>query len=86
MMKRLFWFTLGVGAGAAGALYAQRRIQRTVKRYTPPAIADRMTTAMKQFGADVADSARAGRTAMAERETQLRRDRRHHRAETPTSA
>lgn len=81
MMKRLFWFTLGAITGATGALYAQRRIQRTVERYTPPAIADRMTDAIKRFGADVADSARAGRTAMAEREAQGR-DARHRRTST----
>ena len=80
-MRRTFWFGLGVICGAFGAVYLQRRIAEIRERYTPPAVANRMTDAIKRFGSDVAESARAGRSAMAEREHDMRRGR----AESPVS-
>lgn len=84
-MRRMFWFGLGAVCGAFGAVYLQRRVTAIRERYTPPAVANRMTDAIKRFGSDVAESARAGKAAMAERETEMRRDRRGHRAESPVS-
>ena len=86
MTKRMFWFVLGVVAGVTGSMYLQRRLQQVKERYTPPAIANRMTDAVKRFGSDVAESARAGKATMSERETDMRRTRRHHRAESPVNA
>ena len=85
MTKRMFWFVLGLVTGVAGTFYAQKRLQQVKERYTPPAIANRVGDAVKRFGSDVAESARVGKAAMTERETEIRRDRRHHRAESPVS-
>jgi hypothetical protein len=85
MTKRMFWFLLGLMAGAATVVVAQKRLQAIKARYAPPAIANRVGDAVKRFGADVAESARTGKATMSERETQLRRGRRRRHSETPVS-
>ena len=72
MARRFFAFGLGIATGSAATIYAQRRYRKTVQRYAPPAIAERMTDAVKRFGSDVAASAREGRSVMLEREQTLR--------------
>ena len=38
MMKRLFWFSLGVVAGAAGLMWARRKAIAAAEKITPSAI------------------------------------------------
>jgi hypothetical protein len=38
MMKRLFWFSLGVVAGATGLLWARRKAIAAAEKITPSAI------------------------------------------------
>ena len=63
-MKRVFWIALGATAG----VLVVRKLQKTVRSYTPAGLADRA----EGFGASLryfADEVRAG---MSEREIELR--------------
>ena len=79
MPKRMFWTTIGYGAGIATSVYAQRRVRRVVRRVAPPemrevvgargtAIVDRART----VGDSVVGAVREGRAAMRETEQELR--------------
>lgn len=66
-MRRLFW----VSVGAAGALVAARRLQLTVRRYTPAGVAERIEDAGERTGAAVEGALERFRAARAEREEEL---------------
>lgn len=69
MFKRARWIAMGVGMGASGSVWVRRRVRRFLRTYTPPQVASRAATQAKgQWKAALAD----GRTAMQEREAQLR--------------
>jgi hypothetical protein len=72
VFKRLFWLTVGTIVGFSGSVWAQRRIKRQIERYYPDKVAQQVSTGVKTFGADVKAATEAGRTAMAEREADLR--------------
>lgn len=61
MFKRLFWLALGVIAGLSGSYWLQRRVRQAVDRLAP-----------EQVQADVRAAWQEGRSAMREREQQLR--------------
>ena len=42
MLKRLSWFTIGLGLGVALTLRANRLVRRTVDRYVPAPVARRL--------------------------------------------
>ena len=44
MLKRLSWFTIGLGLGVALTLRANRIVRRTVDRYVPEPFARRLRT------------------------------------------
>ena len=67
-MRRLFYLAIGVGIGIA----VVRQVTRTAGRFTPSGVADRtaasasgLVHAVREFAGDV-------RSAMAQRETELR--------------
>lgn len=62
-MRRLFWIALGASAG----ILVARQARKTAASLTPGAMAGSLSVAIREFGADL-------REAMAERETELRRD------------
>lgn len=61
MFKRLFWLTVGGIAGFSGSYWIQRRVKQTVDRFAPD-----------NLQADAKAAVVEGRSAMKEREAELR--------------
>ncbi len=72
MFKRTFWFTTGATAGFGGAMWIRRRVLRTVRRYTPDQVQADVTTSVRRLGTGLRDAVTEGRSAMADREAELR--------------
>ena len=78
MMKRVTWFVTGAAAGAAGAGYATRKVKRTAEQLKPVNVARTTVHRARVSGRSVVEAVREGRTAMRDREDELkaRRDMR----------
>ena len=63
-MRRLFW----VAVGAAAGVYAVRKVQQTLRAYSPSGLADRAGG----VGASITAFAAEVRAGMADREAELR--------------
>ncbi len=61
MFKRLFWLLVGATAGLGGSYWFQRRVRQAVDRFAPDNVQ-----------ADVRAALTEGRTAMQQREAELR--------------
>lgn len=72
MMKRATWFVAGAATGAAGAVAATRKVKRTVAQMAPSNVARKGVDAAKAQVHRVTDAVRDGRSAMADRELELR--------------
>ena len=72
MPRRTFWFTAGATAGFSGALWARRRVLRTVQRYTPEQVRADVADSVRRLGSDLRAAVTEGRSAMADREVELR--------------
>ncbi len=72
MMKRLTWFVTGLVAGAGSVLLIGRRIKRRVADLTPVRMAERAVDRTRTSFGRVKEAFGDGRSAMAERETELR--------------
>jgi len=71
LFKRMRWMAMGMGMGATGSVWVQRRLRRFLKSYTPPAVATRAAaSARDEFRAAWTE----GREAMRQREVELRGD------------
>ena len=78
MMKRVFWTSTGYVLGLGSSVWVQRRVRRTVQRYTPEQmlqqVADRtrdLTDRARQTVIDLREAATEGRAAMRESEIEL---------------
>jgi hypothetical protein len=72
MFKRVVWLGIGTGIGAAGSLWAERKVRRRMERYTPTGVAKQVTVASRRIRDDLALAAEEGRRGMREREAELR--------------
>ncbi len=79
-MKRVTWFVTGVAAGAAGTNYASRKVKQTAAQLAPANVARGAVKTVRQSARRLADAANEGRSAMRDREDELkaRRDARLH--------
>lgn len=79
-MKRVTWFVTGVAAGAAGTNYAARKVKRTAQQLAPANVARSAASSVRHGGRHLVDAVREGRSAMRDREDELkaRRDARLH--------
>ncbi len=68
--KRLFWMTVGYGAGLGSSYYAARKVKAAARRYTPDGLGDRVGDRVDDVKAAMVE----GRAAMRRREMQLRAD------------
>jgi hypothetical protein len=71
-MRRVTWFVGGVAAGAAGASYAKRKVQRTAAQLAPARVARGAVDRLGQRTRNVVDAVREGREAMQHREDELK--------------
>ena len=73
-MRRTFWVSLGLGAGATGAILASRWAKKKAKQVAPATIAREARGGLLEFSKLLSDSITEGKVAMAERERELRGD------------
>ncbi|MDP9342183.1 MAG: hypothetical protein M3Q23_08800 [Actinomycetota bacterium] len=71
-MRRLFWTAVGVGAGATAAFMVSRWMRRTREAMAPANVAREAGRSVTDLVELVRQSVAAGRTAMAEREAEIR--------------
>lgn len=62
MFKRLFWFSSGAATGAAGTVWARRRVQQQLRRFTPGGVRDQAVAKARQAAGDAQVLIREGRT------------------------
>jgi hypothetical protein len=79
MPKRLFWTSVGYGAGIATSLYVQRRVRRAVVRVVPEDVrrsvgakGGELSERARDLGTTIRLAAREGRIVMRETEQALR--------------
>jgi hypothetical protein len=76
VFKRLFWLTLGFGSGLGTSWYVVRSVKKTVRRtvatYTPVELTTRAADGMRDLRTNVRAALAEGRSAMHEREVELR--------------
>ena len=66
--KRVFWLTVGYGAGMGSSFYAARKVKNAARRYTPDGLTERVGGTVETVKAAAVE----GRAAMRRREMQLR--------------
>jgi len=74
MFKRLFWLVVGAGFGFGMSFWIMRWVRETAARYAPDRLSADLTGAIRGLGADIRAAVSEGRSAMREREAQLRAD------------
>jgi len=72
MLKRARWLAAGFVLGLGSSYALARRVRRTVQRYTPPRVADRITGSATNLRRDMNAAVGEGKDAMREREAELR--------------
>jgi hypothetical protein len=70
-VRRAFWVSLGLGAGAASAILASRWTRRQAQRVAPATIARETKGGILDLSRLVSESIAEGRRAMDEREREL---------------
>ena len=73
MFKRLSWLGVGTGFGFGLAVWCRRAVRARIERYRPARISAGATDAVRQLGDHLRAAAHEGRTAMLQREADLRR-------------
>ena len=71
-MKRIFWGLVGVGLGAAVGVGLTRWARRTAEQLTPQSLLERAVTGGRELWMRLGEAVEEGRSAMAEREAELR--------------
>ena len=66
--KRIFWMTVGYGAGLGSSWYATKKVKDAARRYTPEGLSDRVVGTVDTVKAAAVE----GRAAMRRREMELR--------------
>ena len=70
--KRVFWLTVGYGAGLGSSFYAAHKVKAAARRYAPEGLAGRVSGSVGGTVRDVKAAVTEGRTAMREREAELK--------------
>ncbi len=74
MLKRAFWFSTGAAVGLGSSVWAGRKVKRAANRLMPAEVQREVGDRARRVGRDVKAAATEGRTAMREREAELRVD------------
>ena len=72
MFKRLFWLSVGLTAGFGSSFWLMRTVRRTVERLTPQRLTHDAMAGARSAGAELRAALEEGRTAMRQREAELR--------------
>ncbi len=72
MFKRLFWLSVGLTAGFGSSFWLMRTVRRTVERLTPERLTQDVVAGARSVGAELKAAVEEGRTAMRQREVELR--------------
>lgn len=86
MFKRVTWFAVGAAAGVGGSAYAKKRVKEAIDRLAPEHVQQVARHKARMIGGRVVGAAREGRSAMHEREQELRGRRPGQPAAIETSA
>ena len=76
MLKRVRWLITGAAVGFGGSVWLQRKVRTAAERWRPAGVAGAAATRAK-------DALEEGRTAMREREAELRGGAGRRRSERP---
>ena len=71
-MRRLFWLSIGTVAGAAGTVWTERKIKERLDALAPDHAMKLAADKAKDAGRNVVEAVTEGRSAMVEREQELR--------------
>jgi hypothetical protein len=71
-VRRLFWVALGLGAGAASAILASRFVRKQTAKVAPANLAREARGGMMDLARLVSDSLAEGKSAMHQKEDELR--------------
>ena len=71
-MRRLFWLGIGTVAGAAGTVWTERKVKERLDALAPDHAVRVAAEKAKGAGRTVVDAVAEGRSAMVEREQELR--------------
>jgi len=72
VFKRLFWLTVGLMAGFGSSFWLMRTVRRTVERFTPQRLSQDAMAGARNVGSELRAALDEGRTAMHQREAELR--------------
>jgi hypothetical protein len=72
LFKRLFWLTVGLAVGFGTSFRLMRALRRTFERFMPERVSQDVRNGARSIGAEVRAALDEGRTAMREREAELR--------------
>ena len=72
MFKRLFWLSVGLTAGFGSSFWLMRTVRRTVERLTPQRLSQDAVAGARSVGAELKTALGEGRSAMHQREAELR--------------
>jgi hypothetical protein len=75
MIKRVSWFVAGAAAGAAGTSYASRKIKKKAAQLAPAVVVRNAASRVQHRGRDLVEAVREGRTAMRQKEFELKTER-----------
>ncbi len=76
-MKRLFWLSVGAVVGASGTVWAERKVRAQLEALQPDHLAVMAQKRVVSFAHQILEATVEGRSAMRERETELK-DRYHN--------
>ena len=71
-VRRLFWLGIGTVAGAAGTVWTERKVKERLDALAPDHAVRVAAAKAKDAGRSVVDAVAEGRSAMVEREQELR--------------
>jgi hypothetical protein len=74
VFKRLLWLVVGAAFGFGVSFWVMRFVRSAVDRWSPERVSADLAGALRQFGTDLRTAVSEGRSAMHEREEEIRAD------------
>jgi hypothetical protein len=74
LIRRLLWFVTGASVGFGGAMWIRNRVRRAMARLMPEHVQADVARGARRAGSTVRAALSEGRSAMHDREDQLRRE------------